>query len=365
MTKPSRIILLLAGFLAPSALAAQVVQGAFVDPSSGQPIAGARAVLRDGSGRDVAAAGTGADGGFVVRAPAAGTYVLRVERIGYGLTETAPFALAAGETVRRRVVANARRIVLEAIVAESRSRCIPRPGSGPQTATVWEEARKVLGSARETGESGGYRYAVRRFARRLDAPGQTILHDSVTTAEVESGSPFVAVPLERLVRRGYVEPAGRSFLFHAPDARVLLSDQFQERHCFALVDGPNGLIGLSFEPVSTEKPDVRGILWLDRATAELRRLEYAYTQVPGMGQESGVAGGWMEFSRLPDGRWIVGRWTIRMPVVEATRVQRVDMQEVAIKTTLRLHLAGIREEGRSFGLRPTAHSAITACSASG
>jgi hypothetical protein len=344
MPKASALVLLALPAFAP-ALAAQTVQGAFVDPSSGEPIAGARAVLRDAGGRDVAAAATGGDGSFVVRAPAAGTYVLRFERIGYGPTESEPLTLAAGETVQRRMVANARRIVLEGIVAQSRSRCTPRPGSGPGTATVWGEARKVLGSARESGESGGYRYTVRRFTRQLDAPGQTILRDSAATAQVTSGTPFMAVPLERLERRGYVEAAGRDFLFHAPDARVLLSDQFQERHCFSLVDGEIGLIGLAFEPVAADKPDVRGTLWLDRATAELRRLEYAYTQVPGLGPEGNVAGGWMEFSRLPDGRWIVGRWTIRMPVVEATRVQTVNRRELVINTTMSRHLAGIREEG--------------------
>ena len=344
MPKASSSLVLVASLAFAPALAAQTVQGAFVDPS-GAPVAGARAVLRDAAGREVAAAGTGADGTFVIRAPAAGTYVLRFERIGYGPTESEPIALAAGETVQRRIAANPRRIVLEGIVAQSRSRCTPRPGSGPETATVWGEARKVLGSARESGESGGYRYTVRRFTRQLDAPGQTILSDSAATARVTSGTPFLAVPLERLARNGYVETPGRDLLFHAPDARVLLSDQFQERHCFALVEGGNGLIGLSFEPVSAEKPDVRGTLWLDRATAELRRLEYAYTRVPGLGPEGNVAGGWMEFSRLPDGRWIVGRWAIRMPVVEATRLQTVNRRELVIQTTLSRHPAGIREEG--------------------
>jgi hypothetical protein len=344
MPKVSSLFLFVFLTCAP-ALAAQTVQGAFADPSSGVPIAGARAVLRDAGGREVATASTDVSGSFVIRAPAAGTYVLRIERIGYGLTESAPFALAAGETVQRSIAANPRRIVLEGIVAQSRSRCTPRPGSGPETATVWGEARKVLGSARESGENGGYRYTVRRFTRQLDTLAQTILRDSAATAPVTSGTPFLATSLERLARRGYVESVGRELVFHAPDARVLLSEQFQERHCFSLVDGENGLIGLAFEPVSAEKPDVRGTLWLDRATAELRRMEYAYTQVPGLGPEGNVARGWMEFSRLADGRWIVGRWTIRMPVVEAIRVQSVNRRELVIKTTLTPHLAGIREEG--------------------
>jgi hypothetical protein len=347
--KPRSVPLALAALaLAAPALRAQTVQGAFVD-LSGQPVAGARAVLRDPAGREIAATHTGRDGGFVLRAPAGGTFVLRVERIGYGLTESAPFALADDQTVQRRVTANAQRIALQGIVVQSRSRCTPRPGSGPQTATVWEEARKVLGSARESAESEDYRYSVRRYWRQLDAPGQLVLHDSSATAELASGTPFMAVPLERLSREGYVEPFGDDFLFHAPDARVLLSDEFQERHCFALQEGEGGLIGLSFEPVSAARPDVRGTLWLDRATAELRRMEYHYTRVPGLRREADAAGGRMEFTRMPDGRWIVGRWSIRMPVVTATRVQGVVVpgaeQRLDDQGSLHFRLAGIHEEG--------------------
>jgi len=333
--------------LSTGALAAQTVRGAFVAPS-GEPVAGARAVLRDANGREVASASTGADGTFIVRAPAAGTFVLRLERIGYAATETEAMTLAEGQTVQRRITANPQRIALEGIVVQSRSRCTPRPGSGPETATVWEEARKVLGSARASGESGEYRYQVRRFWRTLDPRGETIVNDTVVTGQAEHGTPFVAVPLETLSRNGYVESTVAGFTFHAPDARVLLSDEFQERHCFALEPGENGEIGLSFEPVSGAPPDVRGTLWLDRATAELRRMEYRYTQVPGLRREGEAAGGRMEFARLPDGRWIVGRWTIRMPIVTATRVQgslSYSDPSLSDQNALHFHLAGIREEG--------------------
>ncbi|HET7228874.1 MAG TPA: carboxypeptidase regulatory-like domain-containing protein [Longimicrobium sp.] len=337
---------LLALALSASALSAQTVRGAFVDPS-GQPVAGARAVLRSADGREVASAATGADGGFVIRAPAAGTFVLRIERIGYAATETAAFALAAGETVQRRLSANPQRIALEGIVVQSRSRCTPRPGSGPETATVWGEARKVLAGARESSESGEYRYQVRRYRRQMDARAETILNDSVALGELATGSPFIATPLDQLSRTGYVENTVGGFVFHAPDARVLLSSEFQERHCFALEPGDSGLIGLSFEPVSNARPDVRGTLWLDRATAELRRLEYRYTQVPGLRREGDAAGGRMEFTRLPGGRWIVGRWSIRMPVVTATRVQGSLSLDPSLRDQNALHfrLTGILEEG--------------------
>ncbi|HEU4560799.1 MAG TPA: carboxypeptidase regulatory-like domain-containing protein [Longimicrobium sp.] len=348
MKKLALPLILLAVMLSAPPLLAQTVRGSFVDPATGDPIPGARAVLRGADGREAAGAMTDAGGGFVLRAPASGTYTLRVERIGFAATETPPFSLSAGETVERRVPANSQRIMLAGIVAQSRSRCTPRPGSGAQTATVWAEARKVLGSARETGDSEGYRYTVRRHWRSLDRRGETIVQDTVLTGEVSTGTPFLAVPLDRLSRFGYVEQNVAGFVFHAPDARVLLSDEFQERHCFALVEGDSGLIGLSFEPLSNARPDVSGTLWLDRATAELRRMEYRYTQIPGLRGEGDAAGGRMEFARLPDGRWIVGRWTIRMPIVTATRVQgAMPFSDPGLRdqNSLSFRLAGIREEG--------------------
>ncbi|HET7228873.1 MAG TPA: TonB-dependent receptor [Longimicrobium sp.] len=335
--------------LSAPALAAQAVQGSFVDPSTGEPIPGARAVLRTPDGREVAGAMTGRDGGFLLRAPAAGSYVLRVERIGYVLTQTPPLSLAAGETVQRRVAANPQRISLQGITVQSRARCTPRPGSGPEMATVWEEARKALGSARESNEQA-YRYTVRRLWRNMDPQG-TILRDSVAPSDLSTGSPFVAVPLTRLAASGYIEADGENLLFHAPDARVLLSTEFQEGHCFALRDAPAGepgLIGLSFEPVRQgDLSDIRGTLWVERATAELKRLEYQYTKVPGLRGTSESASGRMDFRRLDDGRWVVSRWAIRMPTVTAERMQ--PMAHVpgtpTAEPTLRYRLTGLREEG--------------------
>ncbi|HET7464832.1 MAG TPA: carboxypeptidase regulatory-like domain-containing protein, partial [Longimicrobium sp.] len=340
----------LALVLAAPPLAAQAVQGSFVDPAGGEPIPGARAVLRADDGREVAGAMTGRDGAFLLRAPAAGTYTLRVERIGYALTQTQPFRLDAGQTVQRRVDANPQRVALQGIVVSGRARCTPRPGSGPETATVWEEARKALGSARESGENA-YRYAVRRVWRTMDTQG-SILRDSVAPSELTTGSPFVAVPLARLAAAGYIESdAGNGLVFHAPDARVLLSTEFQENHCFSLKDAPRdepGLIGLAFEPVRQgDLSDIRGTLWVDRATAQLKRLEYQYTKVPGMRGVSESAAGRMEFRRLDDGRWVVSRWTIRMPAVQAEQVQPTAHIPGApsAEPQLRYRLTGLREEG--------------------
>ena len=311
----SRLILALAAAVCTApALAAQTVQGRLVDPQ-GPPVPGGRAVLRDARGRDVAAATSGRDGAFVLRAPRAGRYSVAVERVGWALTQSPAFELAAGQTVERRVAASAQRVALQAV--RGRGQCTPRPAAGTETAAVWEEAAKALRGARDNA-SAANRYGVRRFWRQLAPDGSFVVRDSVAPAEVTEGSPFVSAPPERLAQTGFIESAGADLVFHAPDAAVLLSDPFQAGHCFALQEGEQGLIGLAFEPVGAgEKSDVAGTLWIDRASAELRRVEYRYTRVPGLSGPSEAAGGRMDFRRLHDGRWVVSRWSIRMPVVVA------------------------------------------------
>jgi hypothetical protein len=72
---------------------------------------------------------------------------------------------------------------------------------------------------------------------------------------------------------------------------------------------------LAFEPdVTRDLPDVDGVLWLDAATAELRFLDFSYTQIPYQIDMDEV-GGRVEFERLPAGPWIVRRWWVRMPII--------------------------------------------------
>src|ERR1019366_8381178 len=55
-------------------------------------------------------------------------------------------------------------------------------------------------------------------------------------------------------------------------------------------------------------------LWLARASAELRLLEFRYTNLsPGVARAE--PGGSVEFLRLSTGGWLMGRWMIRAPQV--------------------------------------------------
>ncbi len=81
---------LLAALLAAAApAAAQTVQGTLRE-ASGAPVNRVLVALVDAGGHQVARALTDTEGGFSVRAPAAGRYSLRAERIGYTAVTSPP-----------------------------------------------------------------------------------------------------------------------------------------------------------------------------------------------------------------------------------------------------------------------------------
>jgi hypothetical protein len=109
---------LFAFFLAGPAgvLDAQVVRGWVLDAESDIPVAGVTVSLVDASdqvARTVVSAD--ADGGFVIAAPAAGTYTLRGQHIGYGVTSSPPFPVPPDDTVRVQFRISAQPIALASL----------------------------------------------------------------------------------------------------------------------------------------------------------------------------------------------------------------------------------------------------------
>ena len=111
-------------------------------------------------------------------------------------------------------------------------------------------------------------------------------------------------------------PTDSGLRYVAPDLDVLLSDYFTRTHCFRVRDSkrvPAGQMALEFAPVSTvRRSEIKGVLWFDDST-RLRSVEFQYVNLPATVDDT-VAGGTIEFARLPNGAWILPRWLIRAPV---------------------------------------------------
>lgn len=325
MISRMRTLPLLAALLAMAAsAAAQTVQGTLREPS-GAPVNRVLVALVDPGGRQVARALTDAEGGFSIRAPAPGRYSLRAERIGYAAVTSPAFELRNGETRTERLVASGAAVMLQGItVSPAARRCAVRPGAGLATATLWEEARKALNATAFGQSARMFRYDVDQWTREIDPASGTVRREDRRNGSGVADLPFHSLPPGELSEKGYVQGAAAdSVSYWGPDAAVMLSPEFLNDHCLRVVEGSDpALVGLAFEPVRGRRvPDIRGTLWLDRRSAELRRVEYGYQGGPRESDNPRV-GGTVEYERMAGGPWIVRRWSIRMPQVRLEQALR-------------------------------------------
>src|SRR5919199_2381253 len=301
-------------------LAAQIVRGTVVAQGTNEPVASTVVRLVDASGKRLAGAISDETGRFAIKAPAPGRYTLHADRIGFKSVTSAPFALATGQTIEQKLVAPAVPAMLAGITIAGSDRCVVRPQEGMEAARVWEEARKALDATVLTQEQRLLRLTLVEFERDI-SPSHSMLRETTRRRSGVSENPFVSAPAESLSAHGYVRVSTDSSEYFAPDAAALLSESFAGDHCLRAVKGDDdhkGLIGLAFEPAKhRKKPDIKGVLWLDDSTSELRFMEYQYTGLP-VPSHGDVMQSRVEFKHLPTGAWIVERWVIRMPLVTKT-----------------------------------------------
>jgi hypothetical protein len=302
------------------------VFGVVAEPGP-RPVLGALVILETPDGRRVRSVLTDGDGRFRLPAPAPGTYRLRVERLGYRAVLTGAFPLAAGERLAREVELTEDPIRLQAVdvVAAARRRCSVSPQEGSLLADLWEQASQAFRRVEATDVEGGYRFQLQRFVRSVEIPTGRVLEETPLPGGAHRRS-FQSAPVDELLREGWVRRGeGTDLQYFGPDLSVLLSPEFQRAFCFrvrAEGDRPER-VGIAFEPEGrTSVPSIRGTLWMDRESMALEALEFHYTrhllspEMPPSLHE--LFGGEVGFRALPDGRWVVERWVLRMPEFRRT-----------------------------------------------
>ena len=292
----------------------QVVRGEVVDSLGARPLSAVLVVLADTTGREVARDLTDAMGRYLLRAGSPGTYRLRTLVVGYRRWESSDFTLARAQSVERLILLALVPIALPAYTVEAERTCVVRPEEGAAAAALWEEVRKTLQVTQMTIDRRRYRFITLETTREFDR--NRVLVDSTTQPQLGfTALGFGSASAEELARDGFVRAAPGGPIYYAPDARVLVSDVFLDSHCFRVSrSGDGSMLGLLFEPVARgDTPDVRGALWLDSATAELRSLEWEYTELSRWARQASP-GGTMEFARLPNGAWFIREWQLTAPV---------------------------------------------------
>jgi len=328
----SRAALLLA--FASAALHAQAVRVRVTMPDSVAPAVGVLVAARDARGTEIARAVSNERGEFVLSLPRAGRFEVRALRVGYRPTLVPPLDVAAGDTATVRIVLARDAVRLSTITVRRSDDCRARDQGGALVADVWEEARKALLAA-QTPRSGGTLVAEWiQYDRQLDSTGRRVLDQEVHLTRSPSDQPFRSREAALLAREGYVVEDSTAVSYYAPDADVLLSESFAGTHCFQLAEAPPGepgLIGLAFRPVAAalRRRDIVGTFWVDRASAELRAIDFAFTGLPAAAERADP-GGRVEFTPLPDGVWLVSRWQIRMPDLERVTPSTVGGRQVRV-----------------------------------
>jgi hypothetical protein len=319
-----RLFVLCWGISAPC-LSAQTVQGNVLVHGSGHGVQGALVFLENEQGDRLQGGLTNESGDFIIRAAAPGRYRLRAQRIGFADGISGAFVVGPGDAITQTIVLEERPIDLGEIVVQARRRCMVRPTPGLTLAALWEDAQKALEVTAFTEAERIYGYSVRRYRRTLDASSMRVVRDtSMMSNTVGSASPYASGKLDTLLAEGFIHESDEGVRYFAPDAHVLLSDEFADTYCLRVeLQDPDtsGIVGIGFEPNDRAGPPaIQGTLWLDKATYELRWLDFRFARTRLPFAEDPRVGGRVEFEAMPDGTWIVRRWHLRVPANARTRL---------------------------------------------
>ena len=307
------LALALATLVAPAQ--AQRFIGSVLLPDGRTPAAGVIVVARDSAGREVAQAVTGVEGRFVLFVDSATTLALQLHRVGFAPTAGPARRLAGDEIADVAITLGAEPVRVPAL-RRGATTC-GRGGEGRAAVElVLEEMRKtfVVAQAAIGRNDTDARFAT--FEHRTAKLGEDTLRTLYRRGFGALPALFRASTTEELERGGFFATISGERIFRAPEPTILASPWFTSTHCFTLVPQGDTALRVTFRPTRERRGlvDVSGAYVLDPRTLALRRVEFLYEGMPAEERNTN-AGGWMEFTAVANGDWIVTRWWQRFPLL--------------------------------------------------
>ncbi len=304
---------------------AQSIRGVVVDPA-GNGVAGVVVTLLDSVTNTRGRALSTMRGEFRVASLVAGTFRVRTLRIGFRPVISAPVALAAGQEIEQRIELTGVPFSLDTVRVMAQSSCEGAGDSTLATYAVWEQVRAALTATQLSTADRPITATSVLYERTLDKTSRRVTAERVAVRTAVATQPWRSYDPQQLHKEGYVLSQHDSTAYLAPGIDALLSPEFLDDHCFKLEQSPDSAtIGIAFEPTRErgETPEIRGTLWVDRRSSQLRSVDFGYTNV--FRERERPAGGSMDFARLRDGGWVISRWSIRMPVISRLAVRGIPL----------------------------------------
>ncbi|MEP6832645.1 MAG: carboxypeptidase regulatory-like domain-containing protein [Gemmatimonas sp.] len=308
------VVLMLLG----GALHAQTVRGVVRDSTSQLPVAGVVVSLLDSAGASVART-LSSERGLYFFATRANATDLRVQRIGYRAS-TVALPNTVDDIITMDVVLAKLPTLLAPIKVVDKG-CARRADEGAAQSLL-DQARTGLLATVVARKAKPSSQLLIRFERRMEGTSDRISSQAVRVDSVaEKTSSFESArSAVDFVARGFTEEINAQSVFHAPDADVLLNDDFVAAYCFELKrdDGNRrNQVGLAFHSVRAvlNRVDVDGALWIDTVARAIRGIEFRYKGLPSdiMGMNPG---GTINFREMTSGVVLIDRWTLRLVGLE-------------------------------------------------
>ncbi len=298
----------------PRSALAQRVHGVLTDSVTHEAIAGAVVSISDSTGKFLARGIAGGDGRFDVPR-FAGSKNVHVVRIGYRPLDAT--LLSNDDTLDLRMREIASQL---AVVRSSGTRVCPGDGGNTQALQLWEQARTGFLASVVSRDSKPPSLKLRYFRVERDPVLRRVVDDSVWMKDVVGDQPFVAArSASAFVSDGFMrEHAGGDREYFAPDETVLLDPAFAGSHCLRVTAADQAhpsQVGIGFDPLDADQDtlvDIRGVLWLDAKTLDLRTLDFDFTNLE---KVQGGTGGDVIFQSMPTGVPMIVRWTVHSPII--------------------------------------------------
>jgi hypothetical protein len=297
-----------------AAAAAQDLRGVVRDANNQQPVAGAVVRLIGAAGNEVSRALSNERGEYRLLLSGQPGKV-RVVKIGFRPTEHDVPAIATGSAVLD-VAIRPLATMLEVVNVVDQPGC-PRRADRAKALALWEQAKSGLLASVIARDVPAADLRVLLYTRYLSPIGSRILDQTVRIHAGEAAAPFrAAKSAGDFVAEGFIQERKSGNVYYAPDADVLLDENFPRGYCFAIAarerDRPTQ-IGLSFAPMQRQRNvvTVDGTLWIDTAARRIVDLEYQY-RMDDVAAMRLNPGGRLSWHEMENGVVFIDRWFIRM-----------------------------------------------------